>query len=116
VTQSSPAGNSEIDLTPVHAAGISPGVSNFARDFRSRVPERWGLANGLNEHSLARFIFSADIWAFGAVPWEMLTRTRLFHGETLSHTLAATCCGRRSIFATKGLITSRALAGASRIF
>ena len=30
----------------------------------------------------------ADIWAFGVVLWEMLTRHRLFDGETISHTLA----------------------------
>ena len=31
----------------------------------------------------------ADIWAFGAILFEMLTGTRLFEGETISDTLAA---------------------------
>ena len=30
----------------------------------------------------------ADIWSFGVVVWELLTGKRLFHGETVSHTLA----------------------------
>jgi serine/threonine protein kinase len=30
----------------------------------------------------------ADIWSFGVVVWEMLTGQCLFHGETISHTLA----------------------------
>jgi serine/threonine protein kinase/Tol biopolymer transport system component len=31
----------------------------------------------------------ADIWAFGAVLWEMVTGKRLFEGETVAHTLAS---------------------------
>jgi serine/threonine-protein kinase len=31
----------------------------------------------------------ADIWAFGAILWEMVTGRRLFEGETVSDTLAA---------------------------
>ncbi|MCM2315030.1 MAG: serine/threonine protein kinase, partial [Thermoanaerobaculia bacterium] len=31
----------------------------------------------------------ADVWAFGATLWEMLTGTRLFSGETVTDTLAA---------------------------
>ncbi len=31
----------------------------------------------------------ADIWAFGAILWEMVTGKRLFEGETISDTLAA---------------------------
>lgn len=31
----------------------------------------------------------ADIWAFGVVFYELLTGKRLFHGETVAHTLAA---------------------------
>ena len=31
----------------------------------------------------------ADIWAFGVVSWEMLTGTKLFDGETVSHVLAS---------------------------
>lgn len=30
----------------------------------------------------------ADVWAFGVVLFELLTGTRLFNGETVSHTLA----------------------------
>ncbi|MBI3209123.1 MAG: protein kinase [Candidatus Solibacter usitatus] len=30
----------------------------------------------------------ADIWAFGVIVWEMLTKTQLFGGETIAHTLA----------------------------
>ena len=30
----------------------------------------------------------ADIWSFGVVMWEVLTGSRLFDGETVSHTLA----------------------------
>ena len=30
----------------------------------------------------------ADIWSYGVVLWEMLSGERLFHGETISHTLA----------------------------
>src|SRR5437867_87065 len=31
----------------------------------------------------------SDIWAFGVVLYEMLTRRRLFHGESMTDTLAA---------------------------
>jgi serine/threonine-protein kinase len=35
-----------------------------------------------------RFDRRTDIWAFGVVLYELLTGDRLFHGETVSHTLA----------------------------
>ena len=38
-----------------------------------------------------------DIWAFGVVLFEMLTGKRLFHGETVSDTLAAVLQNRAGL-------------------
>jgi serine/threonine protein kinase/dipeptidyl aminopeptidase/acylaminoacyl peptidase len=79
---------------PSREAGSDPSISPANSPTMTMAATQAGMIMGTAgymspEQAAGKVVDKrSDIWSFGVVLWEMLSGTRLFDGETISHTLA----------------------------